>query len=919
MVDLEVLSSHAQGDMNKLFGQFASLLIVVSILLAWLALASGTMGPDFSWPMEFLLITTTMLVVGLFGVLSWDSTFPNRRDVLVLGPLPVRGRTLFLAKIAAVGSALGLTVVTLHCLSGLAWPLALNRTAPARTIPDLRYDAALRPVNAANLQAVLDRDLAQALQSGLLAPGSGAGVSIGVSEHGVRRVFSYGAARPDSLFEIGSITKTFTGLILAQMIAQGKARLDEPVRELLPTGLVSKPAGREMTLLDLATHHSGLPRMPSNFHPADRTRPFADYHAEQLYEFLRIYPWGMSNPTPTRFLYSNLGFGLLGQALALRAGTEYPALLQQQVIGPLGLHDTVVTLSAEQHGRFIQGHDADLHPVPAWDLDGLAGAGAIRSTAGDILTYLEAQLHPERWRGAGTLGEALAFSHVLRADAGNGARIALAWMYNTADENYEHGGATGGFSSHAFFDPKRDYAAIVLLNTAANNGFADVLGIHIRQRLAGQPAQSLTYVTIPPGGGVVNFVRVFAAYWVVMLAAGAFIFCCVLGLQGLTAQLLPRQLFLRLSPFLQMGALCLFVCVYILQLMAAGSNELLAAMSGGALAWSPGFWFLGLFQQLSGSPAMPVLARRAWIGLAAAVSVTAVAYLLSYLRTLRQIVEEPDILRSRRAGWWPVFGDSLSRAVMQFSARTLLRSRQHRMILTFYLGIGFGATIFFLKVQQEAGEGAFNDPVNVRLLAASIMMLGCLAAGTRVVFALPLELAANWVFRAAPIQGGLRLLAARRRAFLLLAVAPVTLFAGALFPSIWPWRQALGHIAVLALLGLLFGEICLMGFQKIPFACSYLPGKSNFHLTFWLCVGLITKLVDTGAGAERQALDHPLECAALLAGLGIVTGYVRRRNTQRVESDTEILFEDEPVPAVQVLGLPRDGGLVAGDLAGVRG
>ena len=500
------------------------------------------------------------------------------------------------------------------------------------------------PVNAANLKAVLDRDLAQALHSGLLAPGSGAGVSIGVSEHGVRRVFSYGAARPDSLFEIGSITKTFTGLILAQMIARGKARLDEPVRELLPTGLVSKPAGREMTLLDLATHHSGLPRMPSNFHPADRTRPFADYHAEQLYEFLRIYPWGMSNPTPTRFLYSNLGFGLLGQALALRAGTEYPALLQQQVIGPLGLHDTVVTLSAEQHGRFIQGHDADLHPVPAWDLDGLAGAGAIRSTAGDILTYLEAQLHPERWRGAGTLGEALAFSHVLRADAGNGARIALAWMYNTADENYEHGGATGGFSSHAFFDPKRDYAAIVLLNTAANNGFADVLGIHIRQRLAGQPAQSLTYVTIPPGGGVVNFVRVFAAYWVVMLAAGAFIFCCVLGLQGLTAQLLPRQLFLRLSPFLQMGALCLFVCVYILQLMAAGSNELLAAMSGGALAWSPGFWFLGLFQQLSASPAMPVLARRAWIGLAAAVSVTAVAYLLSYLRTLPQIVEEPDIL-----------------------------------------------------------------------------------------------------------------------------------------------------------------------------------------------------------------------------------------------------------------------------------
>ena len=136
MVDLEVLSSHAQGDMNKLFGQFASLLVMVSIVLV-----PSRDGPpeDLAWPMEFFLITTTMLVVGLFAVLSWDSTFPNRRDVLVLAPLPVRGRTFFLAKIAAVATALGLTVVTLHCLAGLAWPLALNRTAPAHhTRPAVR-------------------------------------------------------------------------------------------------------------------------------------------------------------------------------------------------------------------------------------------------------------------------------------------------------------------------------------------------------------------------------------------------------------------------------------------------------------------------------------------------------------------------------------------------------------------------------------------------------------------------------------------------------------------------------------------------------------------------------------------------------------------------------------------------------------
>jgi CubicO group peptidase (beta-lactamase class C family) len=487
MVDLEVLSSHAQGDMNTLFGQFASLLVVVGLLLCLLALVSGQMGENYAYPMEFLLISTTMLVVGLFAVLSWDSTFPNRRDMLVLAPLPVRGRTIFLAKIAAVATALSLTVVMLHSLAGLFCPLALNRTAPARELLDFRFDPAIAPVKAAELQSVLDRDLAQALHTGVLAPGTGAGVSIGVYQHGVRRVFSYGAAQPDSLFEIGSITKTFTGLILAQMIEQGRVRLDEPVRELLPPGLVSKPAGREISLLDLATHRSGLPRMPGNFHPADPTNPYADYHADQLYEFLRIYPWGVRNPLPTRFAYSNLGFGLLGQALAVRAGMEYPALLQQQVVGPLGLHDTAIALSPDQQRRYIQGYDGSRHPVHHWDLDALAGAGAIRSTAGDMLFYLEAQLHPERWRGAGTLGEALALSHVLRAEAGNGMRIGLSWMYNLADETYEHGGATAGFSSHAYFHPKDDSAVIVLSNNSA--GYADLLGIHIRQRLAGQRAQ----------------------------------------------------------------------------------------------------------------------------------------------------------------------------------------------------------------------------------------------------------------------------------------------------------------------------------------------------------------------------------------------------------------------------------------------
>ena len=148
-------------------------------------------------------------------------------------------------------------------------PMILNferQTAASASLAAVpTFDAAMAPVPAAQLQTVLNQDLAKAISSGALAPSTGAGVTIGIVDHGETRVFAYGTAKPDSIFEIGSITKTFTGLLLAQMVQQGEVKFDEPVRELLPAGTVAKPAGSEITLLDLATQHSGLPRMPDNF------------------------------------------------------------------------------------------------------------------------------------------------------------------------------------------------------------------------------------------------------------------------------------------------------------------------------------------------------------------------------------------------------------------------------------------------------------------------------------------------------------------------------------------------------------------------------------------------------------------------------------------------------------------------------
>jgi CubicO group peptidase (beta-lactamase class C family) len=379
-------------------------------------------------------------------------------------------------------------------------PLNLARQTsltPEKPIPAPTYDAAMPPVAAADLQSVLDRDLADALKSGELAPATGSGVSIGVYRHGIRRIFTYGTAKPDSIFEIGPITKTFTGLMLAQMVAQGKVKIDEPVRELLPPGTLARPDGPEITLLDLATRRSGLPPMPDNIDLTDLDNPYAGYHAADLLAYIGRH--GVANPTRASSPFGSLGFGLLGVALANRAATSYAALLKDEIADPLGLKDTAVALTTEQTLRFIPGHDQFHGPAKPWDSDALAAAIAIRSTAGDMLTYLGANLHPESLNpvtgspGAATLSAALGLALKPESEVSPGMRIALGWLYQTETGNYWHNGATAAYSSYVFFNPKGDYAAVVLLNASpgVNGSFVEVLGRHISQRLAGKPAISL--------------------------------------------------------------------------------------------------------------------------------------------------------------------------------------------------------------------------------------------------------------------------------------------------------------------------------------------------------------------------------------------------------------------------------------------
>jgi CubicO group peptidase (beta-lactamase class C family) len=392
-------------------------------------------------------------------------------------------------------SADGDTVTATWTQGGAPMPIVMTRQSRALDVPKVALDPAMPPVAIDKIQEVMDADLAK-LSASELAPETGIGVTIGVALHGKQRIFSYGAAKPDSVFEIGSVTKTFTGLVLAQLVEQHKVRLDEPVRELLPKGTVAAPTtGPEITLADLSAQRSGLPRLPDNMSPTDPANPYADYDAKALYTYIGSH--GVAMPAKPEFAYSNLGVGLLGQALADRAGMTYEALVKKEVTGPLGMHDTAITLSPAMAKRFLPGHGAKHEPARSWDLAALSGAGAIRSTAADMLVYLEAQLHPDSLpvRGsaeARTLAAAIIASHVIQAEAGGGMHIALNWFRVDETGSYWHDGATGGYCSFAVFDPDKDFAVIVLVNRSIEDGvLADDIGKHVVQRLTGKPAPTL--------------------------------------------------------------------------------------------------------------------------------------------------------------------------------------------------------------------------------------------------------------------------------------------------------------------------------------------------------------------------------------------------------------------------------------------
>ena len=309
--------------------------------------------------------------------------------------------------------------------------------------------------------------------------GLNVGIVIGIIDGETTEYYSFGNTSVKSgipvnehtVFEIGSITKVFTTTLLADEVLKGHMALTDPASKYLPKS-VTLPTrnGKEITLNDLATHTSALPRMPDNFNPKDPLNPYVDYTPEMMYAFLNQLE--LTRDIGEKYEYSNLGMGLLGHILELHTGKPYETLIKERITTPCGMPNTALKLSDNMRNHLAYGHSEGVQ-VSNWDFDVIAAAGGIRSTAVDMISFLKANLEISKT----PINPAMQLSHQeAYVSMDSTFNIGLGWHYENKGNVVWHNGRTGGYTSFTGFVEGSKKGVIVLSNAAEN---MNALGFHL--------------------------------------------------------------------------------------------------------------------------------------------------------------------------------------------------------------------------------------------------------------------------------------------------------------------------------------------------------------------------------------------------------------------------------------------------------
>lgn len=295
-------------------------------------------------------------------------------------------------------------------------------------------------------------------------------------------------APQDVIFEIGSISKVFTGILLAHAVKEGKLSLDDTLTQRLPVKFAHASTGG-ITLRQLATHTSCLPRLPGNMTTATAADPYAPYDDKALFEYLASAK--LEGKPPCASVYSNLGFGILGVVLETAYGKPWAALVQEKIAGPLGMTDTVQDLTPAQRTRFAEPWSKDQRTQP-WSFKAMAGAGALRSSLADMSRFADALLAGSKGP-LGAVWPLVAGDYVEMPTVG---KLGLALVHTTiyGEDNYGHDGGTGGYASTLLVRPASGRAFILL----ASNGAAQPAAWLAAWEAAGRPPSAArTEIALP--------------------------------------------------------------------------------------------------------------------------------------------------------------------------------------------------------------------------------------------------------------------------------------------------------------------------------------------------------------------------------------------------------------------------------------
>ena len=330
-----------------------------------------------------------------------------------------------------------------------------------------RQNAFFSPEFKANVEARVENEIITGIVIGMVTPEGTKFYS-----YGVKSMETKEPVDAHTVFEIGSNTKTFTGLLLAEEVLNGELNLDDPIQKLLPEGITAPTRnGEEIKFVNLANHTSSLPRAPDNFVRINPQNPYASLSVEQVYDFIDGYelPYDIG----TQWNYSNLGIGLLGNLLADKNNTDYEGLVIKRISEPLGMKDTRIVLTPDMEKRLAKGHSLG-EQVESWDIPAIAGCGALRSTAVDMIKYLKANMGLDK----SELYPAMQLSHRITNSGNSFASTGLGWLISDieGEEIIWHDGGTGGYMSFMGFNSSGTKGVVVLTNST---GFPDDIGFHL--------------------------------------------------------------------------------------------------------------------------------------------------------------------------------------------------------------------------------------------------------------------------------------------------------------------------------------------------------------------------------------------------------------------------------------------------------